>query len=157
MPDYRTSGRVRAADAGHVTTARAGADRTQQRAETTERLPAQPFDPLNRLVEDTARVSQELTDRATQNAQVLIDLTAVSASGWQKAVSELSQQTQQAIADQARMFNAALQVCRPEQLFDVHTDFVTARLQAQLGASARWAQIAADLTAQVAQRFQLQT
>jgi len=54
------------------------------------------------------------------------------------------------------MFNAALQVCRPEQLFDVHSDFVTARLQAQLGTSARLAQIAADLTAQVARRLQLQ-
>jgi len=26
------------------------------------------------------------------------------------------------------MFNAAFQVCRLEQLFDVHSDFVTARL-----------------------------
>jgi hypothetical protein len=31
---------------------------------------------------------------------VLIDLAEVSTSGWQQAVSELSQQMQQAIADQ---------------------------------------------------------
>jgi hypothetical protein len=54
------------------------------------------------------------------------------------------------------MFNAALQVCRPEQLFEVHSDFVTARLQAHLGTSARLAQIAADLAAQVARRRQPQ-
>ena len=63
---------------------------------------------------------------------------------------------QQAVADQAQMFNAAFQVCRPEQLFDVHSDFVAARLQAQLGTSARLAQITADLTAQAARRLQLQ-
>ena len=87
---------------------------------------------------------------------MLIDLAEVSTSGWQQAVSELSQQMQQAIADQTQMFNGAFQVCRPEQLFDVHSDFVTARLQAQLGTSARLAQITADLTAQVARRLQLQ-
>jgi hypothetical protein len=156
MPDYRTTTRALAEDAVHVTTTRASTDQALQRDETTEPLPAQPLDPLIRLVEDTARVSWEFTDRASQNVQVLIELTEVSTSSWQQAVSELNQQTQQAIANQAQMFNAALQVCRPEQLFDVHSDFVTARLQAQLGTSARLAQIAADLTAQVARRLQLQ-
>jgi hypothetical protein len=145
MPDDRTTGRALAEDAAYVTTARAGTDQARQQAGTAERLPAQPLDPLNRLIEDAARVSQELTDRATQNVQALINLTEVSTSGWQ-----------QAVADQAQMFNAAFQVCRPEQLFDVHSDFVAARLQAQLGTSARLAQIAADLTAQVARRLQLQ-
>ena len=156
MPDHRTTGRALAKDAVHVATARAGTDQARQRDETTEPLPAHPLDPLNRLVEDAAWVSQELTDRATQNVQTLIDLTEISTSGWQQAVSELSQQMQQAIAERAQMFNAAFQVCRPEQLFDMHSDFVTARLQAQLGTSARLAQIAADLSAQVARRLQLQ-
>jgi glycerol-3-phosphate dehydrogenase len=156
MPDHRTTGRALAEDAVHAAVARTGIDQAQQPDETTEPLLAQPLDLLNRLVEDTTRVSQEFTDRATRNVQALIDLTEVSTSGWQQAVSELSQQMQQAIADQTQMFNAAFQVCRPEQLFDVHSDFVTARLQAQLGTSARLAQITADLTAQAARRLQLQ-
>jgi len=154
MPDNRTTGRALAEDAAPVTTARASIGQARQQAETTERPPAPPLDPLNRLVEDAARVSQELTDRAAQTVQALIDLTEVSAAGWQQAASELSQQTQQAIADRARMFDAALQACRPEQLFDVHSDFVTARLQAQLGTGARLARIAADLTTQVVRRLQ---
>jgi hypothetical protein len=156
MPDYRTTTRALAEDAVHMTTTRAGTDQARQRGETTEPLPEQPLDPLIRLVEDAARGLWEFTDRTSQNMQALIELTEVSTSSWQQAVSELSQQTQQAIADQTQMFNAALQVCRPEQLFDVHSDFVTERLQAQLGTSARLAQIAADLTAQVAQRLQPQ-
>jgi hypothetical protein len=156
MPDHRTTGRALAEDAVHAAVARTGIDQARQQAGTAERLPAQPLDPLNRLVEDAARVSQELTDRTAQNVQALIELTEASVAGWQQAVSELSQQMQQAIADQTQMFNAAFQVCRPEQLFDVHSDFVTARLQAQLGTSARLAQITADLTAQVARRLQLQ-
>ena len=156
MPDARMTGRALAEDAVHVATARAGTDQARQRGETTGHLSAEPSDPLNRLVHDAARASQELTDRATWGVQALIDLAEISAAGWQQAGSELSQQTQQAIADQARMFNAALQVCRPEQLFEVHSDFVTARLQAQLGTSARLAQIAAGLAAQVARRLQPQ-
>jgi hypothetical protein len=156
MPDARTTGRAPAEDAAHVTTARTGTDQARQRAETTGRLPEQPLAPLNRLVEDAGRVSQELTGLATQNVQALIDLAEVSAAGWQQAVSELTDQTQQAIADQTRMFNAALQVCRPEQLFEVHSAFVTGRLQAQLGTGARLARIAADLGTQVARRLQLQ-
>ena len=156
MPDDRTTGRALAEDAAYVTTARAGTDQARQQAGTAERLPAQPLDPLNRLVEDAARVSQELTDRTAQNVQALIELTEASVAGWHQAVSELSQQAQQAIDHQTRMFNAALQVCRPEQLFDVHSDFVTARLQAQLGTGARLAQITADLTTQVAQRLKPQ-
>jgi hypothetical protein len=154
MPDDRTTGRALAEDAAYVTTARAGTDQARQQAGTAERLPAQPLDPLNRLVEDAARVSQELTDRTAQNVQALIELTEASVAGWHQAVSELSQQAQQAIDHQTRMFNAALQACRPEQLFDVHSDFVTERLQAQLGTGARLAQIAADLTTQVARRLQ---
>jgi|SRR5690349_19923639 len=156
MPDARTTGRAPAEDAAHVTTARTGPDQARPRAEPTGRLPEQPLAPLDRLVEDAARVSQELTDRATQNVQALIELTEVSAAGWQQAVSELTDQTQQAMADQARMLNAALQVCRPEQLFEVHSDFVAGRLQAQLGSGARLARIAADLTTQVARRLQPQ-
>ena len=156
MPDARTTGHAVAEDADHVATARAGTDQARQCGETTGRLSAEPSDPLNRLVHDAARASQELTDRATRSVQALIDLAEISAAGWQQAGSELSQQTLQAIADQARMLNAALQVCRPEQLFEVHSDFVTARLQAQLGTSARLAQIAADLAAQVARRLQPQ-
>ena len=83
-------------------------------------------------------------------------LQGLQAAGWQQAVSELTDQTQQAMADQTRMFNAALQVCRPEQLFEVHSAFVTGRLQAQLGTGARLARIAADLGTQVARRLQLQ-
>jgi hypothetical protein len=47
-------------------------------------------------------------------------------------------------------------VCRPEQLFEVHSDFVAGRLQAQLGTGARLARIAADLATQVARRLQPQ-
>jgi hypothetical protein len=156
MPDARTTGRAPAEDAAHVTTARTGTDQARQRAETAGRLPAQPLAPLDRLVEDAARVSQELTDRAAQTLQALIELTEVSAAGWQQAVSEVTDQTQQAIADQTQMFNAALQACRPEQLFEVHSAFVTGRLQAQLGTGARLARIAADLATQVARRLQPQ-
>jgi hypothetical protein len=128
MPDHRTPGRALAKDAVHAAIARTGIDQAQQPDETTEPLPVQPLDLLNRLVEDTAHVSQKFTDRATRNVQALIDLTEVSISGWQQAVSELSQQMQQAIADQTQMFNAAVQMCRPEQVLDMHSDFVTARL-----------------------------
>ena len=69
MPDARTTGRAPAEDAAHVTTARTGTDQPRQRAETTERRPEQPLAPLNRLVGDAARVSQELTDRATQTVR----------------------------------------------------------------------------------------
>jgi hypothetical protein len=155
MPDDRTTGRPMADNTVSVTTAtaRAGTDRAQQGAEAAKRRQAQDMGQFNELVEEAARVSQEFTNRATQNAQALIGLTEASVSGWQQAVSELSQQMQQAIEHQSRVFNAALQVCRPEQLFDLHSDFVTERFQAQLATSARLAQIAAALATQAAQRL----
>jgi hypothetical protein len=156
MPDDRTTGRTLADEAVPMITVQVGAEQGRPRAEPAECLSAQTFDVVNQLVEDTARVSQELTNRATQNLQALIHLTELSACGWQQAASELSQQTQQMIDHQIRAFNAAFQVCRPEQLYDLHSDFVTERLQAQLGTSARLAQITADLTAHVAQRLQPQ-
>src|SRR5687768_18262849 len=97
MPDDRTTGRTLADDAVPVITIQIGTERGRPRTEPAERLSAQTFDMVNRLVEDTARVSQEFTNRTTQNLQALIHLTELSACGWQQAVSELSQQTQQAI------------------------------------------------------------
>jgi hypothetical protein len=157
MPDdSRTPDRTRAEEAVLVTkaTMREGVGLVAHEMKAAERGAVQPLGPLHQFVEETMRVTQDVTNHATQNLDTLIRLATAAADGWQQAIGELTQRHQQAVERQTQVLNEALMVRQPDELLAVHSRFLTEFVQLQLGTYARLAQIGATISQQAAQRLE---
>src|SRR3954470_5339107 len=125
--------------------------------ETAKRIADQSSREFGRLINISAEASQDAARQFNQNLDVLLQVGAVVASGYQSILSEWSNFAQQAAQRNADAVNAVLRVRNPHDLLSVQGDLLKDGVQNLLSTSARISELSAEAANKAVEKLNART